>query len=305
MSISMKGLIFTARSRWTLVIAITMLLLPAWLSAMTCSLSDPGSRAQQEMASILQRQDQVVSLHLDSFTSMRAEQCSLLISLGSAAASRVAAWPGPVLHTMIAHDQFQSLYQDGTRYPRSAVFIDQPLERYVALIHSAMPERTEVLLLSSENTQSLIAPLTDLLRSHRKALRAVRYTQSDSVDKVLAANTGPNSVLLVLPDISVLNSDSAKTIITSSYQRGIPLVSYSEHLVRAGGLMAVYASTTDQLVDVRSAIQTWQETASLPAAAYTRNYSVAINYQLARALQLRLPAEAMVLRAMAVVINDD
>ncbi|MBE0509794.1 MAG: hypothetical protein IBX49_03610 [Gammaproteobacteria bacterium] len=284
---------------------MSMLLLPAGLSAMICSLSDPGSRAQQEMANILQRQDQLVSLHLDSFTSMLAERCSLLISLGSAAASRVAAWPGPVLHTMIAHDQFQSLYQDGTRYPRSAVFIDQPLERYVALMSSAMPEHSEVLLLSSENTQTQIEPLVDLLRRRRMALRTVPYAPDDSIDKILADNTGPNSVLLVLPDIRVLNSDTAKTIITASYQRGIPLVGYSEHLVRAGGLMAVYASTTNQLVDVRTAIQLWQETASLPAAAYTRNYSVAINYRLARALQLRLPTEAMVLDAMAVVIDDD
>lgn len=282
-----------------------MLMFPAWLSAMTCSLSDPGSRAQQEMVSILQRQDQVVSFRLDNFTTSRASQCRLLISIGSAAASRVAAWPGPVLHTMIAHDQFQSLYQDGTGYPRSAVFMDQPLERYVALISSAMPERSEVLLLSSENTQTQIEPLVDLLRIRRMALRTVPYASGDSIDKILADNTGPNSVLLVLPDIRVLNSDTAKTIITASYQRAIPLVSYSEHLVRAGGLMAVYASTTDQLVDIRSAIRAWQNTSSLPVAAYTTNYSVAINYQLARALRLQLPAEAMVLRAMQLVINDE
>ena len=305
MTISMQGMLQTGREIWALVIGLTMLMAPAWLPAMTCSLSDPGIRSQQEFATTLQRNDKVASLSLDRFSALHAEQCTLLISIGSAAASRVAAWPGPVLHTMIARDQYQILYQDGSPYPRSAVFMDQPLERYVALIHSAMPERSEVLLLSSENTLPLVTPLLNLLRAHRKALRIVPYTQGDSIDKILAENTGPNSVLLVLPDIRVLNSDTAKTFITASYQRAIPLVSYSEHLVRAGGLMAVYSSTADQIVDVRGAIHTWQATGRLPAAGYARNYSVSINYQLARALQLRLPTEAMVLRAMQLVIADD
>lgn len=221
-----------------------------------------------------------------------------MISVGAVAAKRLAAWPGPVLHTLITSEQYQSLYPDGSFMPRSAVFMDQPLQRYLALIRTSMPERRHVMLLSSRMGSEELQSLEETGKSYGLELEGIVFQQNMLIDHILRKYARDNSVLLILPDANVLNSGTIRPLIMASYQRDIPLVTYAENLVKAGAVMSVHVDVATQAQESLRRTNSWLDSRSWKGADYSEQFDIAINYQLARAMRLNLPAERTVLEMM-------
>lgn len=283
---------------WRCLVLVLGMLGMTFAHAQICVLSQDSVRPYREFVEVLRQQQRLQNYDLEEIDRVSAEHCGMMISIGGAAAAQLADWPQPVIHTLLSQEQYLALYPDGHDYPRSAVFTDQPLERYVALIRLALPNRRHVLLLNSERTRPLLNELYKQLAATGLQLDSVPFSAGQKIDGILAEFARPDSVLLVVPDSNVLNSETAQPFIMSTYQRGIPLVGYSQNLVRAGGLMAVHASLADQAADTRELLAAWQAESQLPPADFGDHYSVAVNYRLARALYLNLPTEAALLRAI-------
>jgi ABC-type uncharacterized transport system substrate-binding protein len=82
-----------------------------------------------------------------------SEPWQLIITLGGKAAARTAEQntSTPVLHTVLPRKTFEFIYQNKSSHKVSAIFIDQPIIRKLALIRNAMPDRKRVGILIAED----------------------------------------------------------------------------------------------------------------------------------------------------------
>lgn len=256
------------------------------------------------MQQVLEREraaPEAVFLTLEQYRAWRGSPPALLISLGSAAAQELAATRAgvPLLCVLLSQAEFLALPPGGGTAP-SAIFIEQPLRRYLLLARVAVPQRRDVGAILGPVSGRLAADL----RREGERLHLEVQTASISAEHELDAALGrivtPSSVLLALPDSLVVNVDTARTLILGAYHRGAALIGYSQALAKAGALMAVH-STPEQFGREAGEMVLAALAATPPRlspARYPSYYSVSVNYQVARALGLEIPAEEKLLQAL-------
>lgn len=225
---------------------------------------------------------------------------ALLVAVGTAAAQALAAAPrtAPLLCVLLPHGEFAALSQ-GTA-GLGALYIDQPVRRYLLLARLTLPERRQVGAVLGPLSSALEGEL--LAEGRRLQLEVKTATLDDglALTGALERVSRPQGVVLALPDPLVVNADTARTLILDAYHRGIALIGYSQALAKAGALMAVH-STPEQLGQeagemVLAALAA--QPVTLPPPRYPSYYSVSVNYQVARALEVNLPTEERLLREL-------
>lgn len=226
---------------------------------------------------------------------------ALLVTVGTPAARVLAAAPSaaPLLCTLLPRDDYLTLPRTGP-IAISGLYIEQPLLRYLALLRLALPQRDRI--------GAVLGPISSSLNDelhaagHRLQLQVgtIAIAEERELAAALEQVGTPSGVLLALPDPVVVNADTARTLILTAYHRGIALVGYSQALAKAGALMAVH-STPEQFGQeagemVHAALSV--APARLPPARYPSYFSVSVNYQVARALDLNLPPEEQLVRLL-------
>jgi ABC-type uncharacterized transport system substrate-binding protein len=238
---------------------------------------------------------------LEQYQSATEPSPAMLVTVGTAAARTLAAAPrsAPLLCTLLPRDDYLQLPQAGAA-EMSALYIEQPVPRYLRLVRLALPQRT--------NIGAVLGPVSSSLSSELQAvgdqLRLPVNTVTIGSDRELAAaleQVGTSAgVLLALPDPVVVNADTARSLILTAYHRGIALVGYSQALAKAGALMAVH-TTPEQFGQEAGEMVHAALTAAparLPRARFPSYFTVSVNYQVARALELNLPPEEQLLQQL-------
>lgn len=242
---------------------------------------------------------------LERYLSERNDGHTLLITVGSEAAFEAAYLQTslPSLNTLIPQGTYKALARESTvpgGAPRGALFVDQPVERFLELIRVALPQATIVGSLQGPYSQSLLPELRLAAANNGLKLIPAEVERGNKLERRLEPLLAQSQVLLTLPDAHVVNSTTAKTIILSAYLRGVPIVGYSESYVKAGALMAVYSTARQlgrQTAEIALAFLKGGKPA-LPAISYPRYFSIAVNYQIAQALNLRIPSERKLLEGI-------
>jgi ABC-type uncharacterized transport system substrate-binding protein len=106
--------------------------------------------------------------------------------------------------------------------------------------------------------------------------------------------------MLAVPDPAVLTPNSAKWLLFTAYQRGVPVLGFSKAYVNAGALGAVYSSP-DQIGRQAAEIAARLERdafSNLGPSVYPTYFSVALNRSVARSLRLDVPDEVELLRKL-------
>jgi len=227
--------------------------------------------------------------HSDIFSS-----ASLIVTVGSEAARLVSESrpTAPVLHTLITISTSKKITHNA-RCLHKTLYIDQPFERQLALIATALPDRMEIgILLSPESTIEL-GRLRTIASHYSKQIYSVTIDNNTQLERSLEKIAKRSQLLLTLPDTTVINRRTAKTLIQGAYHRELPVVGFSKSMVKAGALMAVF-STPQQMAE-----QSAHLVSGMPGKGcrgkstteYPRNFSIAINYRVARILGIDLPEE--------------
>jgi len=232
---------------------------------------------------------------LDSVT-LNGGKFQCVVTVGNQAARLVSARQvqSPILHALVTESFAHDLYQATNGQPlRSFLLIDQPVSRLILLAHTAMPDRHKLGVLYGPSSVRYRGEVR--IQAARADLQLVEkeIQNPDQLGDVISFFRGNDNILLTLPDPVVVNESTAKTLILGAYLENLPLVGYSQALVKAGALMSVY-STPDQLgTQGGELISTsfWNDPARRGALIYPRYYQVSVNYQVAHALQIDLPSE--------------
>lgn len=234
----------------------------------------------------------------DSIGSRSLTSARLVVAIGSKASEQVDAMPesAPVLHLLIP-SQGNTLCD----HPHhSAIFIDQPWQRQLNLIHLTLPGSEHIGLLLGNTSQQLRPDLEAAIIERQWYARVGIAPSNSSYLDALKRILEHSEVLLAIPDQQVFNRQNLQGILLTSYRREVPMIGFSPGYVRAGALAAVY-STPEQIAQQAAQwIDTLLEHAGrvLPAPAHPQYYSVAVNQQVARSLGLRVPQESTLLQYM-------
>lgn len=218
---------------------------------------------------------------------------ALVVGVGSRAALLAVDSDLPTLNTLITRHHFESI-MGMYRSPVTAIYLEQPFSRMLALIRATLPRRDEITILLGPTSQQMKHEITESCVVQKLSCTSMVVEGHSGIEQALQFAADHGKVVLVLPDQKVVNVSTARNLILGAYRRGVALVGYSRALVKAGALMAVHSSPAelgeDASFEVIAILK--RQSMTMPPSRYPKRYSVSVNYQLARALRLDIATES-------------
>jgi putative tryptophan/tyrosine transport system substrate-binding protein len=218
------------------------------------------------------------------------------VAIGTQACANLAqgAIEAPLLCVLIPRESFERIASSAAparARTMSALPLDQPLSRQMALIRAAFPERTRVVALLGPDSGAQSAALTAAAERHGLRLATARIATPEEIHSGLQRLLPEGEVLLAVPDSVVFNATNVQNILRTSFRSRVPLVGFSAAYARAGAVLALY-STPAQLGE--QAGQWLADTLDGRPTQRSQSpqlYEVAINRHVARSLGLELDGE--------------
>lgn len=229
-----------------------------------------------------------------------ASDVRLVVPVGVKALRAALAAEGgaPILAALVPRSAFDRLAGTTDARRASAVFLDQPLARQLALIRVALPERGRIGVLLGPESR---AALPGLRRTAERLEQTIADEEVDSERSIVAALEsvlGRADVLLALPDPLIHNAGTLQSLLLASYRQRVPVVGFSPAYTRAGAMLSLHSSPSqlaDQVADLAAATLA---SGRLPAAQYPRDFQVSVNRQVARSLAIDLPDDAVIMQRL-------
>ncbi len=181
----------------------------------------------------------------------------------------------------------------------SAIVLDQPYSRQISLIKLVLPEAKVLGLLTgftSEKNSELIRQIGE--QNNIDILDEQLFKEADLIPKLRTILT-TSQALMAIPDPLVYTRETAQAILLTSYRYQKPVFGYSKSYVQAGALAGVYSST-QQLAKQAAEIAVDSQAAPglLPAPQPPKYFSVAVNYQVAKSLNILMMDESQIHKKM-------
>ena len=299
-----------------LAMAAALSLAPARAMAQALVVLSDESAAYEAVASELRtglsdarsgtlRLDLVTSRELARMDPAALQSNELVVTVGLAAAQAVVgrggvAGPPMLLALLIPRQGYERLpARPENAGRRSAVFIDQPLSRQLDLLRVALPGKTRIGAVLGPSSRELRPDLSVLARERGLSLSLASVDRSSTVYAALRSVIPRSDLLLLLPDPVATSVDSVHGLLLTSYRAQVPVIGYSEGLAKAGALLSLYSSATQQgRQGAEIARRVLAGGDSLPAPTYPRYFTVRINPSVARSLAIALPSEQVLAEAL-------
>ena len=271
-------------------------LLPVARGAGTVLLVADDNSAHAEFAASLSEH-----LRAASWTVERTpgnSRIDLVVSAGNEAFRKALAGNLPVFAALIQRSAYERILAEaGRNRPRSsAVFLEQPPARQAAFIRLLLPGFNRVGLLGRSETRATINTYQQALNQAGLIADSETCERDSELLPALNALLPRTSLLLATADTEIYRRENIKTILITSYRYHKPVIAFSPTFVQAGALAAVYTSPAQfgqQLAELIASNGT-----NLPPPRDPQAFSLAINRNVAQALNLVLPDEAVLRRTM-------
>ncbi len=232
--------------------------------------------------------------HLSQFHSARPEP-QWLVAVGTAAQRAMQdlfgddPTPPPLLAILVPRLAFERLADPGRVRSglQSAVFLDQPPARQMALVRLALPSLHSLGILLGPESKAHVPALERAARERGIHLVASQVVES-GLFPALQGLLPQVDALLAVPDPLVFNGQTAANILAATYRRRLPLIGFSPAYARAGALVSLHS--TPAQVGERGGELLYQAFAgrALPPPQWPRDFVVTVNVDVARSLGLPL-----------------
>lgn len=237
-----------------------------------------------------------------------AENSELVIALGVKAleASSKLKHTTPVLGVFTPQPTFNNLLSNSRRVLGnfSAIVLDQPYARRFSLIKTVLPDAKNLGVLLGPNSSLDMDNLRDAGESAQFNIMQESIQQESELIPHLTTLLEISDALMAIPDSLVYTRETAQPILLTSYRYQKPVFGFSQSYVRAGALAAVY-SNSKQLAKQAAeiAIKSQQLPGVLPPPQVPKYFSVVVNYQVARSLNLQVADEESINKKMLALEN--
>ena len=237
-----------------------------------------------------------------------AENSELVIALGVKAleAASKLKHTTPVLGVFTPLPTFNNLLLQSRRVLGnfSAIVLDQPYFRRFSLIKTVLPEAKNLGVLLGPNSSLDVDNLREAGESEQLNIMQETIRQESELIPHLTTLLEITDALMAIPDSLVYTRETAQPILLTSYRYQKPVFGFSQSYVRAGALAAVYSSSRQlakQAAEI--AIKSQQAPGVLPPPQVPKYFSVVVNYQVARSLNLQIADEDSINKKMLVLEN--
>jgi len=170
----------------------------------------------------------------------------------------------------------------------SAVLLDQPLARQMALIRLALPDRTRIAVLLGPDTAALSPALTASAGALGLRVNVGQIALPGELAGALQKVLVDADLLLAVPDSVVYNSRTIQNVLRTTFAGRMPLVAFSPAYVRAGALLALYSTSAQVGRQAGRALRAALAGRELPPQQYPQEFEVGVNPNVARALGIDL-----------------
>lgn len=220
-----------------------------------------------------------------------AENSELVIALGVdalTAASKLKR-STPVIGVFTPLPVFNSLLASSRRDlgSFSAIVLDQPYARQMMLIKTMMPNIKNLGVLLGNSSSEYGELIKESGEKNAVNVTVESIMQESELIPRLNKLLANNDALMAIPDPLIYSRETAQPILLTTYRYLKPVFGYSRSYVQAGALAAVY-SNTKQLAKQAAEIAVTTQAAPglLPPPQTPRYFSIAVNYQVARSLNI-------------------
>ncbi len=230
------------------------------------------------------------------------DETNFVVTVGVQSAQQVAAMTDlkmPVLSVLIPRASYESAF-GGQRLGRknTAIYLDQPAHRQIDLLRAVIPGARTVGMVLGPATQRDGPVYRGLATSRGLSVQMEVAERETELYPVLQSVLRASDVLLALPEPTIVNVSTAQNILLSSFRFRVPVIGYSASYVRAGALAAVFSTPRQIGLEAGQLIRQYQRTGNLPPPRYARNFSVAVNRQIAETLGLAVADEAALVQRL-------
>jgi ABC-type uncharacterized transport system substrate-binding protein len=227
---------------------------------------------------------------VDGAIPQHQESERVVVALGAKAfAAAVRHSSGkPVIGALLASSTLDEMAM-GSSDRWSVILLDQPIDRWISLLHIAFPSVQNIGILSSPANQKAVRALERRMAERRLILAVEQIVGPEDVVAAIERLTPKVGLLLAIPDLLAHNRNTVQPLLLTTYRAGIPVVAYSESYQQAGAVLALYSTVpqiAEQIVDSLNQIKDGR---ALPNVQAPRYFSVGVNTAVARSLGVPLP----------------
>lgn len=223
---------------------------------------------------------------------------TLIVTFGSAGADAGLGTSTPVIHALLSRATLDALQRAPGHGPHTALILDQPPARQIALLRAALPEFDRLATLHSPDMDGAAAELGAAARAQGVAFHAIRIEEEHELYPGLRTALERPAVLVSLPDTHVFNRYTVQNVLMTAYRLHAPVLGHSAALVRAGATLGLYTTPVQAGQEAARLAARVLDGAPLPPTSTPQLFEVGVNATVARALGLNLPTAEALTRAL-------
>lgn len=221
---------------------------------------------------------------------------SLIVTIGGQAAHTTVALETetPVLHVLLSRITLDALGHRPGGAPWSAIVLDQPAERQIALIRLALPKHERIATIAGPETRALASALAAAATRSGLDARSAEAADIPALYPALRTVLEQPAVLVITPDGQVFNSQTVHHVLLTAFRLHAPVLGFSAAYVRAGAVLGLYTTPAQAGTEAAAVVRQVLTGQALPPPIHHALFEVGVNPTVARALGLALPpAEAL------------
>lgn len=247
------------------------------------------------------------------YWAMQNQHC-LIVTIGSEAFEAVlkSQVKAPILSVLTREHYFKKLLQqyhrtlDDPNKPIFVIYLDQPLSRQFDLLKTLFRDQPApqvgILLSNDSHSQGL---LIQNMAKEKNIVPHVAFVNEFEHPITTLNNLLANvDVILAIPDPKIYHASSVRGILLTAFHHRMPMIGYSHTFVNNGAMACIYSSAkqiSEQTAKTIIALtQDPTKLATHPKEQYPDNFSIAINYQVAKSLGFSLSDQETIKSEMAV-----
>ncbi|MTI64066.1 hypothetical protein [Methylophaga sp.] len=228
---------------------------------------------------------------LDSTDSKSVAPSDLIVSIGEAAVhlSKRQYPQNSHLYSFIDKKVIEADFSDNW----VAVLLDQPLQLLLDTATQIVERgiNNRLVIAVAEDNQLIRDEIARLSTPIGIQLDIVVVGRDEEPAKVIDSVLQNAGALIAVRDSRVWSGEHAKWMLYQSYKYKVPVVGYSKSFLKAGALISVYASLFDTVRETANLITYWHDYQGwvMQERHFYPPYSISINDNIARALEIEIP----------------
>lgn len=297
-------------ARWHLVLLALFLVFFQLLPATASAQSAPGSLvylAGSENSALNRRMLSLLEEALGSSTVIRSfsrgqtsqDSKTPVIALGPEAFARVRQEDKrvPIL-ALLVDQSFIEGYAERSGGSVSGILYNPPLLRQAVTGGVILPQATRVAMLARPDTVELYEQLTEELPEYGLEGKIFVVNSDEKLIPTLIRALSYGDFILAAPDSSIYNPRTIKHILLTAYRRNRIVIGPSQAYVKAGSLASTYTPLTGVARLAADFIKEFRANGRFPPPAYPDRFSIELNQQVARSLNIPLPERQEIIESV-------